>query len=310
MRKAFTREKLRNKLFCYAVIALPLVHFLIFSVGMNFSMVIKSFQDANGLGQTSGAFCGFDNYKNVILTFLGKLPTSDMVSYKAIRNSMSILPLTLFINMPLSLLFAYVIYQKCFAAKFFQITLFIPCIISAVVLCLSFNLVMSYSGLIPKFFKFVGLGNLVPAGGFMGDSETAWTSILIFSVWTGISTNLIYFCSAMGRLPDSVLESARIDGASNTRQFFSIVIPLIWGTISTISLTGVSAIFGWYLPTLLLTGGLYDTSTIGYIVVINAKDMNHVGWTSAFGVLISIIGTTVTLGFKKLMNSFWEDTEY
>lgn len=309
-KKTISQESIKNALFVYLSLAIPLLYFIVFVIGLNFSMIIKSFQDANALGQTNGSFCGFDNYKNVILTFLGKRATDSKTNYNAILNSLSILPLALFINLPISLTFSYVIYKKCVLNRFFQITLFIPVVISAVVLCLAFNLVMSYDGIIPKLLIRLGLNNAVPDAGFMGDESTAWRSILVFSVWTGISTNLIYFSSSMGRLPESVLESASIDGASSTRQFFVIVIPLIWPTITTISMTSVASVFGWYLPSLLLTNGNAKTSTIGYIVVINARSLNHVSWTSAFGVLIAVIGTAFTLGFKKLMERLWEDVEY
>ncbi len=52
-------------------------------------------------------------------------------------------------------------------------------------------------------------------------------------------------------LPDSILESARIDGASESRTFISIVIPLSKPVIATISLFQVLAYWNdWYLPLL------------------------------------------------------------
>ena len=299
------RAKIRDSLFVYLVLLWPVIHFCIFSIGMNIPMIISSFQDA------SDRVYGFNNYRSVITTFLGLSASSTLENPRAILNSLSILPLSLLIDMPISLLFSYVIYKKYCASKFFSVVLFIPTVISAVVLCLCFKMAVSRDfGFITQILQSIGLGHLVPANGFLGDPKTAWWFILLFSIWTGISTNMIYFSSAMSRISESVIESARIDGASDLRQFFTMIIPMIWGTITTVSMTCISGMFGWYLPALLLTNGTANTSTIGLVIIINSQARTNLNFVSAFGVLIAIIGSVITLGSKRLMERFWRDVEY
>ncbi len=300
------KEKLWNGIFVYGILLWPIIHFCIFSIGMNISMVVQSFQD-----YPTTDFYFFENYKDVFLTFLGKNPQSELINSKAIWNSLSILPLTLFINMPISLVFAFAIYKKYFGHQVFRVVLFIPTVISAVVLCLVFNVVVSRGdGFIPKILESLNLGSLIPENGFMAEEESAWTMILIFSVWTGISTNLIYFCSAMGRLPAEVFESAQLDGASDFKQFYAIAVPLVWSTITTISITGISSIFSWYLPSLLMTDGKYGTSTLGLMVVVSAQSRSNLGFISALGVLIAIFGTCITALGKKAFGSIYKEVEY
>ena len=300
------KEKLWNGIFVYGILLWPIIHFCIFSIGMNISMVVQSFQD-----YPTTDFYFFENYKDVFLTFLGKNPQSELINSKAIWNSLSILPLTLFINMPISLVFAFAIYKKYFGHQVFRVVLFIPTVISAVVLCLVFNVVVSRGdGFIPKILEGLNLGSLIPENGFMAEEESAWTMILIFSVWTGISTNLIYFCSAMGRLPAEVFESAQLDGASDFKQFYAIAVPLVWSTITTISITGISSIFSWYLPSLLMTDGKYGTSTLGLMVVVSAQSRSNLGFISALGVLIAIFGTCITALGKKAFGSIYKEVEY
>lgn len=300
------KERMWNGIFVYGILLWPIIHFCIFSIGMNISMVVQSFQD-----YPTTDFYFFENYKDVFLTFLGKNPQSELINSKAIWNSLSILPLTLFINMPISLVFAFAIYKKYFGHQVFRVVLFIPTVISAVVLCLVFNVVVSRGdGFIPKILESLNLGSLIPENGFMAEEESAWTMILIFSVWTGISTNLIYFCSAMGRLPAEVFESAQLDGASDFKQFYAIAVPLVWSTITTISITGISSIFSWYLPSLLMTDGKYGTSTLGLMVVVSAQSRSNLGFISALGVLIAIFGTCITALGKKAFGSIYKEVEY
>lgn len=299
------RAKIRDSLFVYLILLWPVIHFCIFSIGMNISMIISSFQDA------SDRFYGFNNYRSVITTFIGLSASSTLENPRAILNSLSILPLSLLVDMPISLLFSYVIYKKYCASKFFSVVLFIPTVISAVVLCLCFKMAISRDfGFVTQILQTIGLGHLVPANGFLGDPKTAWWFILLFSIWTGISTNMIYFSSAMSRISESVIESARIDGASDLRQFFMMVIPMIWGTITTVSMTCISGIFSWYLPSLLLTNGNSSTSTIGLVVIVNSQARTNLNFVSAFGVLIAIVGSVITLFSKRLMERFWRDVEY
>ena len=303
--KKFMRAKIRDMLFVYFILLWPVVHFCIFSIGMNVSMAVSAFQDP------SGRFYGFENFKSVLTTFSGLSASSTLENPRAILNSLSILPLSLLVDMPISLLFSYVIYKKYCASKFFSVVLFIPTVISAVVLCLCFKMAISRDfGFVPQLLEGMGLSGAIPANGFLGDPSTSWWFILLFSIWTGISTNMIYFSSAISRISESVIESARIDGASDLRQFFVMIIPMIWGTITTVSITCISNVFGWYLPSLLLTNGTAGTSTIGLIVIINSQARTNLNFVSAFGVLIAIVGSFVTFGSKKLMERFWRDVEY
>lgn len=306
MKKFKLNERTQNAIFVYGILIWPVIHFCIFWIGMNSSMIIQSFFD-----WPTGEFVGFQNYIGVFKTFLGLQPAGQYEYPKAILNSLSILPLTLFINIPLTLIFSYGIYKRWRGHSVYKVVLFIPMVLSAVIMCLAFNMAMSGDyGFVCEILRMINLGHLIPANGFMGDPSTAWTCILIFSVWTGISGNLMFFCSAMSRIPQSVIESAHIDGAGELRQFLTMVVPLIWGTITTMAMSGVAQIFAWYLPTLLLTNGQGQTSTIGFIVVMHSQARTSLDFVYAFGVIISVFGTAVTVGAKSLLERFWPEVEY
>ncbi len=118
----------------------------------------------------------------------------------------------------------------------------------------------------------------------------------------------------MARLPDSVLESAELDGASETRQFFSIVIPMVWPTITTMSITLISGALGWYIPSLLLVGesmaGATGTGTVAWMIISNVNAGNATGYPAALGVVIAVFGGTFVLLFKKVMERIYPEVEY
>jgi ABC-type sugar transport system permease subunit len=266
----------------------------------------------------SREFVKFDNYIEVLKIIFGKKDRG-ILNYHGVLNSLTLIPLSLIINLPLTVLFAYGIYKKLPLHNTFRIVLFLPAVISSVVLCLAFRLALdNSSGILIQLLRMIGLGGdgsqfdtgIIPVGGFLGNEDTMWGTILVFSVWTGVNGNLIYFSSSMARLPESVFESAELDGATQLRQFISICIPLIWPTITTMSITLVAGVFSWMMPSLLLTDGAPRATTIGLMVSQTVKNDKNNTVISAFGVLIAVFGGALIMSFRYLMEKVTEGVEY
>ena len=315
-------KKQKDAIFVYGWLAWPIIHFLVFWLGMNFSMIISSFGSYNIAGEFSFAkYFGFGNYIEVITDlFKADNVSTTYYNYRAILNTFSLLPLALLINLPITLFFSYCIYKKIMFAKAFEIILFVPAIISVTVLCLVYSKSLDNdTGIIISLLKEMGVTvatkrkpGVIPQAGFLGESETQWWFVLIFSIWTGVNGNLIYFQSAISRLPDSIFESSELDGASEVRQFFSLALPLVWPTITTMSITLVGGVFGWMLPSKMLLPGVFEASTLGLIFLSSTEaggstiDVK----ACALAVLVAVFGGAFTIGFKTLMDKVTEEVEY
>lgn len=310
-------KKKTDALFIYGFLAWPILHFFVFWVCMNFGTFVDSFFEIMADGATR-RFVGFDNYAEIIRIIFGQKDRGIM-NYHGVLNSLTLIPLSLLINLPITILFAYGIFKKVPLYNSFRIILFLPAIISSVVLCLAFRLSLdNSSGIIIRLIKAMGLGGdgsqantgIIPVGGFLGNEKTMWGTILVFSVWTGVNGNLIYFSSAMARLPESVFESAELDGATQLRQFGSICVPLIWPTITTMSITLVAGVFSWMMPSLLLTDGADRSTTIGLMISQSVKNDKNNTVISAFGVLVAVFGGVIIMTFRYLMEKLNERVEY
>ena len=310
-------KKKTDALFIYGFLAWPILHFFVFWVCMNFGTFVDSFFEIMADG-TTRKFVGFDNYAEIIRIIFGQKDRGIM-NYHGVLNSLTLIPLSLLINLPITILFAYGIFKKVPFYNSFRIILFLPAIISSVVLCLAFRLSLdNSSGIIIRLIKAIGLGGdgsqantgIIPVGGFLGNEKTMWGTILVFSVWTGVNGNLIYFSSAMARLPESVFESAELDGATQLRQFGSICVPLIWPTITTMSITLVAGVFSWMMPSLLLTDGADRSTTIGLMISLSVKNDKNNTVISAFGVLVAVFGGVIIMTFRYLMEKLNERVEY
>ena len=77
----------------------------------------------------------------------------------------------------------------------------------------------------------IGLGMLQKQ--WMGDSGIILYSIIFALVWQAIGYYMVMYMASMANVPESLYESAALEGAGKIRQFFTITIPLIWTNIRT-----------------------------------------------------------------------------
>ncbi len=323
----------RNTLFVYGVLLWPIIHFCVFWIGMNFNTFLYSFMHTNPItkesiwiSQYEFAEHGiFSNFVDALQMMFGSedFNPGQILNSGAVWRTLSLIPLSIFINLPLTLACAYGIYKKVLGYKLFRVVLFVPAIVSSVVLCLVFKLVIDPDfGVLPSLIK--TLGGSVKDGGWLysikGDNpvfNSAWISILIFSIWAGISGNLIYFVSAMSKLPQSCFESASLDGATEWVQFIKIVMPMIFPTVTTMLITLIAGAFTWFTPTLLLigpsagNGSYYSTSSIALGIVIDTKNSTvYNGVICAYSFIVAAFGGTLIFSVKKLLEKTTEEIEY
>ena len=118
--------------------------------------------------------------------------------------------ITLVLNVFLSSLLAYILSRKEFIfRKFLTTFMVITMYISA--------------GLIPQYFLYRDLGLI----------DKFWVYILPSMVG---AFNVIVIRTYINTLPDSLVESAKIDGASEMRIFLQIIIPLCMPVLATVAL--------------------------------------------------------------------------
>lgn len=295
----------RRNLFIFIMLAIPVANFLLTQL-LNVNMVIMAFNDYT-FGANNPQFVGWENFKGVFRLFNPEQVNNE---WYAVRNSISLAFLTLFINAPISLAFAYLLYIKVKGYKWMRVVLYLPCVTSAVVLVLIFKSFMT-SGPIDSIYSILGIFDRLPNEGWLGEN-TAWNTILIFSVWTGFSTNMMFFLSAMNRIPQDFIEAAKLDGASEPRIFFSIVLPLVSSTVTTMLTLALASVFGWCMPSMLFMrndSGMNYTGTLG-LSILRYTSAKQYGTAAAYGLLLTCIGAPFTLAIRKLGKKLQQDVEY
>jgi raffinose/stachyose/melibiose transport system permease protein len=160
--------------------------------------------------------------------------------------------------------------------KTFRVVFFFPNLLGGVAATLLWlHLYNPQGGLVNSLIVAIGKGasivGLSAAGAWLQSwNGFAWLSpdhlywaVIPISVWGACGFNMVLYLAAMESIPESYYEAARIDGASQWRQFWTITLPLIWDILS------VSLVF-------LIIGGMKAFETIWLLTNQRPQTDNHV----------------------------------
>ena len=113
----------------------------------------------------------------------------------------------------------------------------------------------------------------------------------------------------MDRIPESILESATLEGISKIQEFWYITLPLIFPTMSTFLIVGVAGIFTNQFNLFSVYGiapPSTDMYTLGYYLFAETAYANDLSYPrlSAFGILFTVIAVPLTFGFRFILEKF------
>lgn len=293
----------RKELIFYTIfIAFPIIQFLVFYVYVNLNSFIMAFRKFDSVNGTY-FWVGLDNLKDVIREIkLGGVLRS------AIVNSLWVYGLDLCM-LPLQVFLPYYIYKKMPAAGFFKVMLFLPSVLSSMVLGLLYISVMDK--VIPDILlKQFGKETSPLLSGGTGNSRivNVWSFSAIFGF-----ANVLMYTGAMSRIPQSVTEYAKLDGVSPTQEFFKITLPLILPTIMVYITTGIAGIFTNQVNIYTFFNNASTVQTVGYYIFV--KTLTSTGYqaypyVAATGLIFSCIATPIMLIVRKLVMRYDPEAEY
>ena len=300
MKHKKVKNTLRQKIFLVSMLIVPITHFLVFWVYVNFNSILMAFQTLtpNGVEFT---------LKNFSKMF-GELISFDATLAIALRNSMLTWAIQNLILFPLSILWAFLIYKRICGWRIYQIIFYIPSIITGSAIAAIYIYMLQDNGPIGQLWQLLNPGEYVPS--FLIDKDYAMTSVLSYIVWLGFIGNLVLLTGAMAKIPQEMIESSIIDGCGMWREIFHFTIPLCWPTLSTMIVCSLAGLFTASGPVLLLTGGAGDTYTISYWIYEQVKIKGNYYDPAALGLILTITSLPIVLGARVLMNKIYPEVEF
>jgi len=244
----------------------------------------------NGFGSPTN-WIGFDNYRYVF---------ENRAFGLALRNNVLIIVVSLVIQLPLALALAIALSERFRGAVALRMLFFLPYVLAEIATGLIFSFVYDGNyGLLASIWRLFG----AEAPHLLANPQTSMLAILIVIVWKYFGFHMMLYIAALQGIDRSLIEAARIDGASRFELLRYVVIPLLYPTIRLsvfFSVVGSLQLFDLVMP--LTRGGPADSSNTLVSFLYNFGVMRmRVGFGSAVGVILFCICVTFAFTYKRWM---------
>ena len=290
------RKSKRNrseKLFFWLLVALPLLQFAVFYIGVNFNSILLAFKSYNATDGTQ-SWVWFENFVSVWNEI------ADGTLLIRLGNSVIVWLLTTVLGTIIAVVFSYYIFKKRFGHKAFKFMLFLPTVLPAVLLTTVF-VFFAQVAWPPISEWFTG-----KEGALLYDDATRMPAVMLYSLFIGLGTQVLLYSGSMEQIDPSMLEAAKIDGAPPIVEFTKIVVPQILGTISTFLIAGIATIFTNQAHIYEFYGaGVSDAhfTTLGYYLfrLVNIPNLGsyYYPYAAALGLCCTLVALPLTLLAKK-----------
>lgn len=279
------RASIRNRSIGALMLVPGLGLLMIFAFIPLVKVVIMSLQGTDLFGTPSG-FVGAENYITVLTD-----PSFTSVLVRTVVYAVAIV----LGRLVLGTLLAILLTRQFRGSKLFRTLMTSTVSVSVAAASLGFLAILSPTGIINALVKVFGFKPV----GWLTDPTWAFPTVVLVTIWTGMGFTLILLCSAIDAVDPEIIEAARVDGASEARIQWSIVVPLITPTLFYIAVTAcIEALQAFAQINILTKGGPGQaTTTITYNIytaAFNAGSANF-GIASALGIVLFLFVFALTL---------------
>lgn len=207
----------------YGLVAIPMVFFLVLSIGTFFYAVYISVWKWN-IRSGPIELVGLDNFTRIL---------NDATFQTAVKNSVYYTAVWVPLTMAAGLFLAVVVNQKIRGQTFFRASFYFPAIASSAAITTLWIFLIAPNGLFNEVRGALGFNPLfqffgyVPNQDWIGNYRTAMNSIIILNVWTTSGTFMLFYLASLQSINSEVYEAAAIDGAGPWQAFWRITFPLL-----------------------------------------------------------------------------------
>ena len=266
----------------YLFLLPSLVFFLGFVIFPMILCLYTSFFDATMGKNNADQFIGLQNYIELF---------SDSVFHTALKNTLIIVLVSVPAVAVFSLWVASLIYKmKGPVLSAFRCIFYLPVVTGSVAVTVVWKWMFhNYYGL----FNYVGThtGILEKNINWLGDARFALPCIILILFTTSVGQPIVLYVSALGNVDDSLVEAAKVDGATDLQLFWKIKWPMVMPTtLYILVITTINSFQCFALIQLLTSGGPnHSTDTVMYYIYYTAFKLYRYGYGNAMGVILAVI---------------------
>ena len=296
-RKQMKAEKVKDWIFYFFLVAIPLIQFFICYVGVNINSILLSFKTYT---TATDYRWSFDNFERIFTTEWSTVANS-------LQNSLIAFAARVLVGMTLGLVFSYYIFKKMPASNFFKLVLFLPTIVSQIVMVIVYRQFVDEA--LPELMGMSGELGLISQGKIDPEGNMLFMVIIVYNIWVGFGTQVLMYLGAMNNISDGALEACQIDGANAVQEFIYIVFPGIFETFMVFITVNLTEFFTNQMALHAFFGvnelGNSKNYTLGYYMWREVGKANNnvtaLTYPSALGVLGTVVAIPLIFGIRKVL---------
>ncbi len=296
MKTKLNKNSLFNHLQGYAFIAPTVIVLGVFTYISVVVAIGMSFHKVN-LFKWTFDYVGLNNYMRFF--------SEDRI-LKAFTNTIKFVSVVAPIQTIVALVMAAVLNSRIRAQRTFRFVYFLPTLTSSVVLTMIFMFIFSING--P--FNTIGLSMslIEEAKNWLNEPSITLKIIMAMNIWSTVPFYMTIYLAALQDVPQSLYESARVDGANAVKCFTSITVPHMKPITTFVFITGVISTFQMFDQAYIFSNGSggpqNSTLTVALMVFQYAFSLlNDMGIAAAIAIVLAIAIITTSLIANKLNKS-------
>lgn len=287
-----SKRKGRNR-FLFFCLFPAVVLFLVFMVYPTLSVFRMSLYKWGGF-TAKKSFVGFNNFL---------LLMEDNNFLRSMQNTILLIVLVSVFTLGLALVFAAILTRENLRGKdMYRIIFYIPNILSIVVVSAIFSAIYDPAqGLLNSILAIFKGADAEPVY-WLGDQKIVIFSVAIAMIWQAIGYYMVMYMASMASVPESLYECADLEGASHTKQFFTITLPLIWTNLrTTLTFFIISTINLSFTLVKAMTDGGPDSSTEVFLSYMYKQAYTNSSY--GYGMAICVIVFIFSFALSAILNA-------
>ena len=249
-------------------LAPALAAYVVFVIGPMVSAVRLSLYEWSGFNTDPQVFVGFKNYV--------RLFTQDPVFWTAVQNTIVWVILSILIPTTLGLVMALALNRPLLGRNLFRSVFYIPGVLAPIAVANMWRWMYNPNyGVFSEISKTLHIGDGSGVT-FLSDPKVAIYAVFAAFVWQVAGLNMVLFLAGLQSVSKELVESARLDGASNWNVFKHVTLPALRPTVVVVLvLTIVHSIKVFDLIVGMTGGGPAQSSQVLALWSYTQSFLNH-----------------------------------
>ena len=270
----------------YLFLILPLLIYGVFFILPNVSSLVYSLFSWNGISEER-TFVGLANFKKML---------ADRIFRTALINTVKYTVTLVLFQTLIGFLLALLVQKTNRINSAFRTIYFLPAIIAASTVGLIWGFIYDPNiGALNELLRILGLSSWRHA--WLSDEKIVIYAIAAVHIWVGIGQSVVLFVAGLQNIPQDVLESAALDGATSWKQLVHIIIPMLRPTTLIVLVLTTIGGFKSFDFVYVMTGGgaTHSSEVLSTLLYKEAYAYSDFGYSAAISVALLVVVAAITL---------------